>query len=261
MARDVVRRQLAQAVHPRRQNAAAVRVVGGAREPHGPRQLPGHGFQRGKVLSFVPETAGAQDARLLFRRVEKRRGAAVRQHQRRMGKTVVANQRLQHCARRRRHQAGPREALLHLAPVLVPLLRRRTAMHRTPPRQHAGVRDHQRRRREGQGAKSELVQMNNIGLVLALQRQQPFAGAVHIVPGALHPLELVAAFVERQAVHAHQMRTLIGGQRCAHGCQRYTHTSFVQRLRKLHGVVPHAAECVGRHQHPLTAPNVHRWHP
>jgi hypothetical protein len=115
------------------------------------------------------------------------------------------------------------------------------------------VRDHHRRRPEAARGVRVAREVDDVGAELALEIDQPVPGSRDVVPGLIHPLELVIAGEQREPGDGQRGLLLPRRERAAHRRERDLHPAGGERRRELDGVGEDTAQGIGCHQdsHPL----------
>jgi hypothetical protein len=136
------------------------------------------------------------------------------------------------------------EAGARLLAVAVPAARCLGAVDGAPPGEDAGVGDDEFRGAEADGAVRVGAEVDEVGALLLLERQQPAAGGGDVLPGILHPLQPVAALVHPPG----QQPALLAPQPRPHRRHHHLVPLRLQRRRQLGRVGEDAADRVGADQ-------------
>src|SRR4051812_32812730 len=86
------------------------------------------------------------------------------------------------------------------------------------------------------------VQMYDVRLILALQREQPLAGPIDVAPWSFHPLQLVRALDELHVAARMRLGALVRRWPRSHCGEDDLNAVRLQSVRELDRVRPHATD-------------------
>jgi len=96
----------------------------------------------------------------------------------------------------------------------------------------------------------ETVEMHDLRPHARRDFEQPVAGSPHVVPGRLFPFELERPFGESDT-SPERVFTLARLHGRPHHRECRLDPAIPKRRRKIERVLPHASDCIRRHQDPL----------